>query len=165
MKPLEAEQLLDAVAQVTGVPVKFNGYPLGMRAGSLPGVRAFRRRDRAPTDGEQFLKLFGKPERLLACECERSEDTTLGQALQLISGPLLNDLLSAENNRIGRLLAEGKSNAEIVEALYYAALCRPATDGEREAAALYVVVAQDRRAALEDVLWGLLNAKEFLLRR
>jgi len=165
VKPLEAEQLLDAVAQVAGVPVKFNGYPLGTRAGGLPGVRAFRRRDRAPTGGEMFLQTFGKPERLLACECERSDDTTLGQALQLISGPVVNEVLAEDDNRIGRLLAEGKSTAEIIDELYYVALSRPPNDAEREAAGLYVAVAQDRRAALEDVLWGLLNAKEFLLRR
>src|SRR5205807_2334071 len=81
VRPLQAEQLLDAIAQVAGVPAKFRGYPLGLRAGQVPALRTpARARDGGATSAEQFLKQFGKPERLLSCECERSEDTTLGQA-------------------------------------------------------------------------------------
>jgi hypothetical protein len=165
VRPLQAEQLLDCLAQVTGVPVKFNGYPLGLRAGQLPGVRPFRARDRRPTEGEQFLQVFGKPERLLACECERSGETTLSQAFQLISGPLINELLAQDDNRIGRLLAAGKTNHEIVTELYLAALSRLPTDDELQQTVGYVDQQPDCRAALEDITWGLLNAKEFLLRR
>ena len=73
-------------------------------------------------------------------------------------------MLSDADNRIGRLLAAGKSDAEIVEELYLAALCRPPS--ARATAALAMIGrTKDRRAALEDLLWGLVNAKEFLLRR
>src|SRR5262249_7483186 len=85
VRPLQAESLLDGLAQVTGVPVKFNGYPLGTRATQLPGVKAFRDRDQRPTEGDRFLKSFGKPERSLSCECERSDDMTLAKAFQMIS--------------------------------------------------------------------------------
>jgi hypothetical protein len=78
---------------------------------------------------------------------------------------MVNEVLAEDDNRVGRLLAAGKSDAEIVDALYHAALCRPPSEAEGEAVALYVAIAGDRRAALEDVLWSLLNAKEFLLRR
>ncbi len=73
-----------------------------MRAGELPGARpARRRRDSPPlSTGDQFLTLFGKPPRLLTCECERSTDTTLGQAVQLISGGTLNNFLTHEDNRL-----------------------------------------------------------------
>jgi hypothetical protein len=165
IRPLPAEALLDAVAQAVGVPVKFNGYPLGVRAGQLPGVRAFRDRDMRPTEGERFLKQFGKPDRLLTCECERSTDTTLGQAFQLITGDLLNEMLAEKDNRIGKLLAAGRSNTDIVEELYLAALCRPPTAKERRNAVAFIAKSKGRRAALEDVLWGLVNAKEFLLRQ
>src|SRR5262249_4101457 len=73
VRPLQAEQLLDAAAQVTGAPVKFPGFPPGTRAGQLPGVRAAAGRGRM-SDAERFLASFGKPIRLLGCECERSED-------------------------------------------------------------------------------------------
>jgi hypothetical protein len=165
LRPLQAEQLLDALAQVTAVPVQFSGYPLGMRAAQLPGVRPARQRDQAPTDGEQFLRRFGKPERLLSCECERSDDTTLEQAFQLLTGGVVNRMLSTPDNRIGQLLARSESNREIIEELYMASLCRPPAVHELNAACAMVERSKDRRAALEDVLWGLVNAKEFLLRQ
>jgi hypothetical protein len=165
VRPLQAEQLLDALAQVLDVPVQFSGYPAGMRAGQLPGVRATRPRDRQSLAADQFLKLFGKPDRLLTCDCERSDDTTLAQALQLTSGALVNGMLSTAENRIGRLLAAGKSDAEIIEEFYLATLTRLPSPQEQQAARALLERAKDRRAALEDIVWGLVNAKEFLLRQ
>jgi hypothetical protein len=164
VRPLQAEALLDAYAQVSEVPVKFNGYPLGLRAASLPGVLPVRRRE-SPTAAEEFLKLFGKPDRLLACECERSDDTTLGQAFQLISGEIMNRMISSENSRLSRLLDAGKSDAEIIHEFYLASVCRAPNDEELRGAIRYVEKSADRRAALEDLTWGLFNAKEFLLRQ
>jgi hypothetical protein len=165
VRPLQAEQLLDALAQVTEVKPSFSGHPGGTRAGQLPGVAANRGRRSRPSDGERFLSAFGKPIRLLSCECERSEDTTLNQAFQLITGSLLNKMLGASDNRIGRLLLSGKRDAEIVEEFYLAALCRLPSSKERQAALALIDRARDRRAGLEDVVWGVVNAKEFLLRR
>jgi hypothetical protein len=165
VRPLQAEQLLDALGQVTGVTPSFPGHPAGTRACQLPGVAANRGRGQPPSDGERFLTSFGKPIRLLSCECERSEDTTLNQAFQLITGPLVNQMLGAADNRIGRLLAAGKTDAEIVEEFYLAALCRPPSPTERQMALAMIGRTKDRRAALEDLVWGLVNAKEFLLRR
>jgi hypothetical protein len=165
VKPLPAEPILDALTQVLEAPVEFNGYPLGLRAVQLPGVGVFRKRDRPATAGEQFLKLFGRPERLLTCECERSAETTLGQAFQLISGPLLNRMLSERDNRLGRLLAAGKTNREIIKEFYLAALCRLPTAEEVQKTTAYVERAADRRAGLEDIVWGIVNAKGFLLRQ
>jgi hypothetical protein len=164
VRPLAAEPLLDALMQVTGATVAFNGYPQGLRAGQLPGVHAARQRDRRLADSEQFLKVFGKPERLLACECERSEDTTLNRALQLMSGPLLNDLLTRPDNRLAILLASKKQNSAVIEEMYLSALSRLPTEAERQAAVTALEMSADRRAALEDLMWSLVNAKEFLLR-
>jgi hypothetical protein len=165
VRPLQAEQLLDAVSQVLGVPAKFNGYPLGLRAGQLPGVRPPSRRGVQATDGERFLKSFGKPDRLLSCDCERSDDPTLGQAFQLLTGELLQQMLTEKENRMGKLIAAGRNDHEIVEEFYLAALSRMPSAAERKAALGYLANAKERRAGLEDVVWGLVNAKEFLLRR
>jgi hypothetical protein len=165
VRPLQAEQLLDALVQVTGVPEKFNGYPLGTRSGQLPGVRPFRQRDRGPTQAEQFLSLFGKPNRLLTCECERSADPTMGQAFELLTGPLLNRLVSEPDNRLGKMLSSGKSNHDIVEELYLASLCRFPKTLEWESMRVALQQATDRRVALEDILWAILNSKEFLFRQ
>src|SRR5262249_5520507 len=71
---LAAEVLLDAVSQVLEVPEWFPRAPASLRAAQLPGA----------SGAVAFLKTFGKPDRLLTCECERSEATTLAQAFQLI---------------------------------------------------------------------------------
>jgi hypothetical protein len=166
IRPLQAEQLIDSFSAVVDVPVKFNGYPLGLRAAQLPGVPTFRRqRGETPTPAEQFLKVFGKPERLLSCECERSDDTTLNQAFQLLTGELMNEMLTTQDNRIGKLLKSKKPNRDIVTEFYLTALCRSPSAKELEATEALINRWQNRRAALEDVVWGLVNAKEFLLRR
>ena len=162
VRPLQAEQLLDALGQAAGAPEAFPGLEPGLRAVQLPGVKAGR--DKLAGDGEKFLGSFGKPGRSLSCDCERSDDATLNQAFQLLTGPVLNHMLTARDNRIGRLLDSGKSDEEAVENLYFAALCRPPSEKERAGALALLARGKDRRRAMEDVLWGLVNAKEFLLR-
>ena len=165
VRPLSAEQLLDALSQVTGIPQKFNGYPLGMRATQLPGTQAIRSREASPTEGERFLALFGKPARQLACECERSTEPTLNQTFQMISGRLINTLLTQSDNRLKQLLESKQSDAQIVEDLYLSTICRPPSSEELQATLVHLQSNTNRRAALEDVAWSLINAKEFLLRR
>jgi hypothetical protein len=151
---LPAETLLDALGQALGKPESFSNAPRGLRAGQLPGARM----------GGPFLKVFGKPDRLLTCECERSEATTLAQAFQLINGESIRAKLEAGDNRIGRLLNAGAPDATILTELYLASLCRPPTALERETTRAYIGRSPDRRKAWEDVAWAILNSKEFLLR-
>jgi hypothetical protein len=115
--------------------------------------------------GERFLKVFGKPDRLLTCECERNDDPGLLQAFQLITGELLNGMLREKDNRIGRMIAAGMTDAEMLEEFYLSAVCRKPGEAEARKLLAYLAGAKDRRAAWEDVLWGLVNSKEFLLRR
>jgi Protein of unknown function (DUF1549)/Protein of unknown function (DUF1553) len=163
VRPLQAEQLLDALGRATGAPRAFPGQRPGLLACQLAGVKMGH--DKRTDDGERFLASFGKPVRALSCDCERSDDATINQAFQLLTGTVLNHMLTEPDNRIGRLLAAGKSNEEIVQTLYFAALCRPPSVKERGAALALIAPNRDRRRALEDVLWGLVNAKEFLLRQ
>ena len=72
-----------------------------------------------------LLKLFGRPARLQSCECERSVESTLNQAFELVSGPMLHDLLISPENRLGPLLVSDKPFAEIIAELYWSALSRP----------------------------------------
>src|SRR5581483_7421746 len=153
-RSLTAEQLLDAICVATGVPEKFPGLPLGTRATQLP-------------DGEinhPFLKTFGQPGRELACECEREGDSNLAQALQLINGPTINEKLRKPDNRLGKLLDRKLSDAQILNELYLAVLTRTPEPAEVQTNLEYVAKAKDRRKAWEDVLWALINAKEFLFR-
>jgi len=162
--PLEAEQLLDALSQVMDVPVQFAGYPLGLRANQIPAPPQSGRRGFNGM-GERFLKVFGKPDRLLTCECERSDDQGLLHAFQLITGELLNAMIHDPNNRVGKLLASGKTDVEILDEFYLSALCRRPTDLESKKILALLSTAKDRRNSWEDVLWAVVNSKEFLLRR
>lgn len=167
VRRLTAEQLLDCQSQVLGVTPKFQGYPLGVRAGALAGSRPERVRGQRGmvSLSDQFLELFGKPPRLLTCECERSTETTMSQAFQLISGPTLNQLLTNPTNRLARLLETGGSDLEMVDELFWTAVTRAPTERESEVATGLLASAKGRRSALEDIAWSLLNSKEFLFRR
>ena len=88
----------------------------------------------------------------------------LGHAVQLISGATLNDLLTHKANRLTRLLSSDCSAREIIEELYWTALSRAPGDEELSRAIEYIEKSSNHRAALEDLAWALLNAKEFLLR-
>lgn len=149
---LTAEQLLDAICAVTNVPESFPGLPVGTRATELPDP---------PTD-HYFLKIFGQPQREMACQCERSSESNLSQALQMINGPVVHNKLRDNNGRIATLLAANKPNEEIITELYMAALSRKPVEGEMTAAVKHITAAADRRLALEDVGWAILNSKEFL---
>jgi hypothetical protein len=165
VRRLSAEQLLEASHRVAGVEPKFNGYPQGIGPTQLPGVAAMPARRAKPSMDDQFLTLFGKPQRLLSCECERSTGTTLSQAFAMISGPMINDLLSSDEGRIARLSGESRPTSERIAELYWTALARAPTAEELQATCKHVDQSPDYRKGLEDVVWSLLNAKEFLLRR
>jgi hypothetical protein len=153
-KLLTAEQLLDAICDFTSVPEKFAGLPAGTRATQLP-------------DGEvnhPFLKAFGQPARELACECERESDGNLAQALQLINGPTVNEKVRSTTNRLSKLLAAKTKDDEILAELYYAALGRAPFDDEKQIALEHVARREDKRKAWEDVVWALINTREFLFR-
>jgi hypothetical protein len=162
---LGAEQMLDCQSQVTGVPLRFAGYPVGLRAAQLPGVRPESKGKRRAHQLDQFLELFGKPPRLLTTDTERSCECNMGQAFQMISGPTISELLANEENVIARLAESGRTNEGIVDELFWSALTRPPTNQERAHLLAGLESARDRRAELEDVLWGLLNSKDFLFRR
>jgi hypothetical protein len=164
VQPLEAEQLMDAVANALGTELKLPGYPSGMRAGEM-AANPMEGRRLAGGSGMRFLKVFGKPERLLTCECERSEDPGVLQAFQMMTGDLVNGMIRAKQNRIGRAMADGKPDAEVLDDLYLSAVSRRPTTAEVKKLLGYVNDAADKRTAWEDVAWGLLNSKEFLLRR
>lgn len=162
---LAAETLLDALCQSTEKSLTFAGYPAGYRAGQLPGIRGLSERRGGVQPADQFLALFGKPPRLQSCECERSNEPTLAQALNLVTGRVINELLSKKENRLGRLLAEKQPAAAIVDELFWCALSRAPTSEELAATTAYLEQAADMRAALEDTFWSILNSREFQMRR
>jgi Protein of unknown function (DUF1553)/Protein of unknown function (DUF1549) len=153
-KLLPAEALLDAISAVTGSSTTFDGLPTGARACQIP-------------DGKMenpFLKTFGRPARELACECERESESNLSQALQLIGGATVNGKLRDDNGRMAQLAKSTRTPEEITRELYLVALSREPTPAEREAAVKHLSAAKNRREAVEDLGWVLINSKEFLFR-
>ncbi len=152
---LTAEQLLDAISQFTGVPERFEGFPEGTRAGQLPGVRL---PNRMP-----FLKAFGRPDRTLACECERERDSNLYQALQLITSRTIDARLRSDQGRLARLAASKEPTDRLLDDLFLSAFTRLPTPKERAAARRHLA-SGNRRQAFEDLGWALINSKEFVFR-
>ncbi len=156
---LSAEQLLDALSRATGKAEKFAGFPAGLRAVELP-------------DGEynhRFLQTFGRPARALSCACERGDDSTLVQALELVGGRLIEEKIRASGGRLDRWFAAAQADgmaqpdfAALVDELYLATLCRYPAEAERDLVVRQLQQAPDARQAAEDVLWALVNHPEFL---
>jgi hypothetical protein len=163
VRRLPAEILLDAHSTVLGAQADFMGFDLGVRATQLPGVNKTRTRDGKQQAGDRFLKTFGKPERLLACECERSNETTLAQAFALISGSL-NQRLAEPGNRIDRMCNALEDDAGLVEQLYWTVLSRPTTERESQAGVAILLTGGKRLAGAQDLAWALMNSKEFIFR-
>ncbi len=151
---LMAEVLLDAVSQVTQVPTEFPGYPAGWRALQLPDSNV----------ASYFLKTFGRPDRAITCECERTAEPSMVQVLHLANGDVLNKKLAAPGNRLEQLAAVGTGTAAWLDEAMGTALCRPPTAAERAqlGEVLATIEPDQRRAALEDLYWGIFSSKEFL---
>jgi hypothetical protein len=148
-RPLPAEVFVDAVVQVTGVPERFEGVPEGTRAVALPG----------PVVPSRALDLLGRCARDRRCEVPGGSGGGLAQALHLINGPLVNGKL--RGGTVAGLLARNAGHDEIVEELYLRAFSRFPDPGERTTWTDVLRRADDRAEAVEDLVWALLNSREF----
>jgi hypothetical protein len=151
VKRLPAEVLLDAISSVTDVPEAFPGRPLGTRAITLWD-------NRLPS---YFLEIFGRPERTSPCECGRSSDPTMAQALHLMNAPEVETKLMHPEGRIAKLVQTGANEDQLVEEICLATLGRFPQAKDKEAAKKLFAAAPPREAA-EDYLWTLLNSYDFL---
>jgi hypothetical protein len=155
VRRLTAEQLADALDFATGTKQKYAGLPLGTRAIQLPDaeVKSF------------LLDVFGRPSRKIVCECERTGQPNIAQALHLLNGDFLNKKIADPKGRVEALLKAKKSLPEIVEELYLVTLSRPPRPEEVTRALGWIRQAATPREGVQDVLWVLLNAREFLFIR
>lgn len=151
-KRLSAEQLMEAITSATGVPEKFAGYPVGTRATQLPDTTA----------PSYFLELFGRPARNIACECERSDDPNLGQILHLMNNAGINGRIASKEGRISKAFTAKQTPEQIVEDVYLASLSRFPSSEERQHAVNTITKAKTPQNAAEDLLWVLINSKEFV---
>ena len=153
VRRMTAEQILDAICQVTGVPETYGGLPPGTRATQLP----------SPEGTPVFLRVFGKPKRETSCDCERDTGSNLTQFLVLANGGLVNGKVAHAKNRFRVQIAKGWSDTRIIEDLMLAAYNRLPTDQETKTALEHIAQRpKNREEAHEDIQWAILNSKEFL---
>lgn len=158
-KRLSAEVLYDAVCQVTNSPASFGNLPKDRYAPS----RSLQLPDESFTT--YFLEVFGKPQRLSACECERVNEANLAQSLHLLNSDEIQQRISRGNGRADQLAKDPRPDAEKVEELFLWVFARKPTAEDLRHALDHIdkVVAAKgtKKQAYENLLWALLNTKEF----
>ena len=153
---LPAESLLDAITVATGSRPNFPEVPEDFTAQQLPD----------PHVGKGgFLDMFGRPDRESSCECERRNDLSLPQAMNLVNGPTLAEAIADPEGRVAEAILAGKSDRELIEELYLAALSRFPTGIEMDRALTYIRSDSGRAAQTQDLLWALINSNAFLFNR
>lgn len=150
-RSMPAEVLLDAISAATGSPEKFPGLPAGIRA-----VQVWD--NRMPS---YFFTIFGRPVRTSVCECERSNEPNIAQALHLMNSPDIAGKIGSPTALAARLAETDLPSGEIITELCLASLSRFPTS-EELAHFEKIFAESNRRTAATDVLWTLLNSKEFL---
>ncbi len=152
-KRLQAEVLLDAIDHVTGTPTPFGGMPTGTRAVALPNAGY----------SSYFMKIFGRSASTTACECESTVEPNLAQNLHLLNSTDIQAKLASDAGRAAMLAADTERTDEAkLGELYRIAFGRGPNDAELKATLSYLAGKENRREAYEDVVWSLINAKEFL---
>lgn len=160
-RALDAEVLLDAISDVTGVPEVFTlGVPDGKQKPKIApvGTRAITLRQ-PDLFYSRFLDVYGRPNRLTIPE--RNGRANLGKALNMLAGPAYNEKISAGNSRLSKLIQTGKKDPEIIEDFYLAALSRFPDVGEQQAFAKVIAEQNNRPEALRDFVWAVLCSREF----
>jgi hypothetical protein len=149
---MPAEVLFDAVNSTCGVRGGFSGVSASARAIDLPH-EGF---------GSYFLDTFDRPKRVTVCECERSTGATLGQVLLLSNSEEIENKIADGNGRVAKMVKDKKPVGDMIEELYLTALGRSPTAAERKRLTDYMEGAKDKQRAVEDVLWAILNTREYM---
>jgi len=151
---IPAEALLDSLVQATGVKENFGGAPAGFTAAQLPDANVT----------SDFLALFGKPQRMEACECERDGGSNMLQALHLINGQAILGKVANPAGRVAQILKQHADDGQLVTELYLWTLARHPRPAELERAVVHMKSAgTERAAAAQDLAWALLNSRDFML--
>lgn len=160
LRRMPAEVLIDAVADVTQVPNNFGRIPATsvQRAvgQAMPSLRY------GATRGGYAMKVFGRPDREKTCDCERSNEPSVAQALYLLNDEEVLGKLNDAKGIVNRMLLSGKTNEEVIAEFYLAAFSRFPTSDETRIHTLYITSAESRKEGLKDVLWSLINVREFI---
>lgn len=163
LRRMPAEVLLDAISQATGVEADYGRIPADRPQRAVgqasPPVRYSVNRSGYP------MQIFGRPAREKTCDCERSNEPSVAQALYLINDTEIVTKVNDPSGRLPGLLNSTADDGRVIEQLYLAALSRLPSDEERQIQMEHVAQSQSRAAGMRDVLWSLLNVREFVFVR
>ncbi len=153
-KRLQAEVLYDGFHQVTSTTEGFSGLPGGTRAIQLPD----------PSVGPYFLKVFGQPQGDTACECERSQEANLAQSLHLLNSSEVQNKIGSGSGRAAVLAADKARIHDVkIQELYRWVYSREPSPDELKIAIAHIQKHEAApKTAYEDIVWALINTKEFL---
>jgi flagellar biosynthesis GTPase FlhF len=156
LRRMLAEVMVDVLNSALGVSENFGpDVPAGIKA-----VEVAPNRVQNP-NLMYIFRIFGRPPRTASCDCERAAEPALPQTLFLMTDQ--NLLGKLQRGRLEKLIRDRKSDAEIVDEMFMATLCRPPNQNEREAALDHIKSKSDRNAGLVNVVWALINTREFVL--
>ena len=159
MRPLDAEVLIDALNQITGMSEEYSS--------AIPEPYTFippDQRSIALADGSirsAFLETFGRPTRDTGLASERSTQPTAAQRLYLLnSGDVQRKLQQGPS--LQALLQRQGGPRDVINALYLTILSRYPTDAELQAITAYSQAGGvNRRGVGQDLAWALINSAEF----
>lgn len=159
VRRMPAEVLYDAIAWVTGIDHEYSStfVPMGTRAIGLGAGNILGRRD-----AEYAMHVFGRPKREMTSICERSNEPSLAQALFLINDANVHSRVADPNGRLPRLLEANPENDSLIDELYLTCLTRFPSEQERTVLRDYFAGDVPRLEAAQDVLWSLMNVREFI---
>ena len=152
---LSPHVLMDTIAGATGVNTKFDDYPDIKKAILLPNEKG----------RSDFLDMFGRSSRDTPCECETSLAPNLSQVLYLLHSEELQRKLADKDGICAQLAKSGKPSNEISEELFLLTFSRLPRPEELAEAVSLLDTAKDKQPVVEDLLWTLMNSKEFLFSR
>lgn len=158
VRPMMAEVVVDTLNSALGVTENFGADgPADARAIEVGSTRIQNQ------SLAHVLRIFGRPPRSSACDCQRGLDPALPQTLYRMTDPNVLAKLKAPTGRLQQLLKTDKGDDAVLEELFLATLTRPPTVKEKQSFADYRAKRPDRQAAFTDTLWALINTREFIL--
>jgi len=165
VRPMMAEVVVDVVNDALGTSETYN-------AGNDPGSKNLDGRRMTEIGSSRTnnpnltyaLRIFGRPPRTTACDCERAMEPALPQTLFRMTDNGLLGKMRDGKNRMNQLLKDkSKTDEAVFEELFLGTLSRPPRNDEIALFQEHRAETKDRTAAFTDVVWALINTREFIL--
>jgi hypothetical protein len=156
-KRLPAEVVFDAVCAITESPADFAGLPKDLHAP--------RRAIMLPDESFQsyFLDVFGRPQRISACECERVNDASLAMVLHLLNSDEVQGRLARSGGRADKLAKDTRPDDDKIAELFLLTQARLPNPEQLKLAKEHLIKNEkNKKVAYENIIWALVNSKSFL---